>query len=474
MPVTRQVDVAVPPVAVPPVAVNRRIRARRTLRLGAGVALLFLTVMTGSARAAEDPLRASQWYLDAIGADAAQRVGQGAGITVAVVDSGVDATHPDLAGSVISGPDLVDGDDTPDDENGHGTVVAGIIAARARNGVGIHGAAPAVKILAIRVLDANNAGNTRLEARGIDAAVAMGARVINLSMATAPNVAASLLPTSDIVRAIERAGKAGVVVVAAAGNDAQPVCAQPVLTTRILCVGAVNRQQQLSSYSNYALRVDLVAPGGEVGDQDQGIVSTGRGGGYVASAGTSEATPQVAATAAVLMGLGLSGPEAIDRIEETVTDLGPAGPDLTYARGLLNMAAAVDGLGPAGAAPADGPQPSGGGRAQAVAPSGSAPAPGGSCRAPKTVTVNTLIGRDLRVRCLLTTAGRGRASLITVDGKMLGHTSRDLRANARATLVVRLTPEGRRIVRRTKRHSLLCRITRRGAAPIVLRIRFRR
>jgi thermitase len=259
-----------------------------TSRRGAlALAALSATLAPGVAYAAGDPLRGQQWNLDAVNAAAANRISVGTGALVAVLDSGVQSSHADLAGSVVAGRDLIDGDQTPDDQHGHGTNVAGIIAAHAGNGIGIAGAAPNARILAIRVLDANNNGNTEQEAAGIDAAVAGGAQVINLSLSAGPNVATQILPGSALVQAIERAVRAGVVVVAAAGNDGVPLCAQPLLAAKIICVGAVNRGHTRASYSNYAVRVDIVAPGGEPRPGDA-IISTQLGGGFSAMAGTSQ------------------------------------------------------------------------------------------------------------------------------------------------------------------------------------------
>jgi subtilisin family serine protease len=412
------------------------------------LAFLALTAASASAAAADDPLRSSQWYLDDIHADAAQKVATGRGVTVAVVDSGVDDSHPDLAGAVVNGPDFVDNDSDPNDEQGHGTAIAGIIAAQANNGIGVRGAAPGVKILAIRVLDKNNSGTTDNEAKGIDAAVRMGAQVINLSITAAPNALASILPSSLLVGSIEKAVSAGVVVVAAAGNYALPLCSQPTLISRILCVGGVNRQLTRSSYSNYGLRVDIVAPGGETTSQEDAIVSTGRGGSYTASAGTSEAAPQVAAAAALLRSQGLPAAEVIDRLTGTATDIGPAGMDLTYGYGLLNMSAAV-GLPPVTAA--------GPGSAASPATSATSKAKGAAVTTPTGVRRAALLSKGIRVQCRMQRAGTCRVRL-TLGKTLLGQAARNLRAGASGTLVVRLTAKGRRTVRKAKPGTLQIRV----------------
>src|SRR5215212_2392220 len=142
-----------------------------------------LMAFAGVAGAAtNDPLRPKQWGMDMLEADAAHAITTGEGVTVAVVDTGVQRSHEDLAGRLLQGHDFVDGDDDPTDGDGHGTRVTGIIAANANNGLGVIGAAPAAKVLPVRVLDNNGSGSSEDVAKGIDYAVAQHAQVINLSL----------------------------------------------------------------------------------------------------------------------------------------------------------------------------------------------------------------------------------------------------------------------------------------------------
>ena len=398
--------------------------APRTLT---ALALIALAALTLPAASAADPLTSQQWNLDVVKAGEAHRVSTGTGVTVAVVDSGVQGSHPDLSGSVIDGPDLIENDAIPNDEHGHGTNVAGIIGARAGNGIGLDGAAPGVKILAIRVLNENNAGNTEQEAAGVNAAVAGGAQVINLSLSPGPNVATQLLPSSALVQAIERAANAGVVVSAAAGNDGVPLCAQPLLATKILCVGAVNRSLSRTSYSNYAVRVDMVAPGGDA-RAGEAIISTQLGGGYSAMAGTSQATPHVAAAAALLVSLGLRGRAVIDRLEQTAT---PLGNPTQLGRGLLNMAAAVAGL----AAPQES--------------SGGSPAtPTAAVR--KRLRIGSVRRRGIRITC--TSPAAGVCSVrVRGSGLLLARGSRAVAAGVPTAVTARLSRDGRRALARSRR-----------------------
>ena len=154
---------------------------RRLASLFLGAAALLLLPSTAHAGTA-DPFRASQWNLDRIGAPAAWRVATGSGVTVAVVDSGVDLRHEDLAGQLLPGHDFVDNDDDPQDAYGHGTHVAGIIGALADNGKGVAGVAPGVKLLPVRVLDDRGSGSLDNVVAGIHWAVDHGAKVVNLSL----------------------------------------------------------------------------------------------------------------------------------------------------------------------------------------------------------------------------------------------------------------------------------------------------
>lgn len=383
------------------------------------------------AGATDDPLRPQQWYLDAIKAPAPGAI-TGIGDTlVAVVDTGVDTQHPDLKGVVSSGPSLTG--TGAGDPNGHGTNVAGIIGARAGDGEGISGAAAGARILSIRVLGADMQGTTRLVADGIDAAVAAGAQVINLSLGPGPALARTLDLTDPVVPAMQRAVKDGVVIVAAAGNDAMPLCAQPLVVTGILCVGAVNRQLGPTSYTNYGLRVDVVAPGGD--DQDP-IVSDAPGGGYAGMAGTSQATPQVAALAALLVAQGLRGQAVVDRIRGTATDLGAPGEDGRFGRGLIDMQAAT------GVSAAGGP-----GRAASVGSPRPAPITLG---VPSALDARALLRSGSVVRCRVSVRGTCRVQ-VRSGRHLLAEGERRLAAHRTADVRLHPTIPGRRRIRTVQR-----------------------
>jgi subtilisin family serine protease len=305
---------------------------RNALIGAAAVAAILAWSATTEAGTAADPMRDAQWALDAIHVPAAQRIATGAGALVAVVDSGVDATHPDLAGRVVAGPDLVDGDELPDDPTGHGTHIAGIIAAAAGNGIGGTGIAPAARILAVRVLGADNHGSAANVAAGIDAAVAAGADVVNLSF----NWSQDNPELANVTAAMRRAADAGVLLVVAAGNDAQARCEEPVLPERALCVGALTPDLKLASFSSHGDGLGLVAPGDD-------ILSTWRAGAYESLSGTSQAAAMTSGVAALLAGLGLRGDALMQRLVLTARDIGTPGPDASSGAGMLDADRAVEG-----------------------------------------------------------------------------------------------------------------------------------
>jgi thermitase len=209
---------------------------------------------------------------------------RGAGQVIAIVDTGVDLTHPDLAGNLWTGPggihgaDFVDPGSTPDDFNLHGTHVAGSAAATADNGIGVAGVAPQAQIMAVRVLDCDGGGTTESIVQGIDFAAANGASTINMSLGGPPDAG-----DTAMANAISLAERANVVVVAAAGNedednDVVPTTPCTFGNANLICVAAVTRTGARSSFSNFGrTTVDLGAPGGELRptlDPDRDIVST--------------------------------------------------------------------------------------------------------------------------------------------------------------------------------------------------------
>ena len=313
--------------------------------------LLLLAAPAGAA----DPRRGEQWNLDLIESDAAHAVSTGAGAVVAVVDSGAQADHPDLAGHVGPGYDFVQNDATPQDGNGHGTHVSGIIGAASGNGIGVESVAPGATIMPVRVLDDDGGGSTDTSRRGVDYARTHGADVINLSLGSdVPLVGAMGGDAFDA--AVHRALAAGIVVVAASGNNGVPVCEQPAASDGLLCVGAVDKRKP--ALVLLLVRQRARARGaGRVGRlpamPGEDVLSTYKGSGYEELAGTSQAAPHVSGVAALLVARGVRGQAAVKRHPRDGDRPGPPGVDPVYGAGLVNARAAVAGLG-GGAARAGG------------------------------------------------------------------------------------------------------------------------
>ncbi len=268
----------------------------------------------------------------------------GVGVIVAVVDSGVDLDHPDLAGQLLPGMDFVDGDTIPEDQNGHGTHVMGTVAA-AMNEIGILGVAPGARILPVRVLDANGSSSTvGPVANGIIWAANQGAKIINLSLG-------SLNPSQTMQDAISYAiHHKGSLVIAAAGNNGDnPKCLNcaeyPAAYTDeelILAVGSVDYRNYHSSFSNTGNYLDISAPGEY--SYPYGILSTYLGGSWTnLLRGTSMAAPHVSGVAALIWGAhpGYTALQVKAALLDTAVDLGVAGRDDIYGAGLVNAGAAV-------------------------------------------------------------------------------------------------------------------------------------
>lgn len=297
----------------------------------------------GRVRALEaDPMRSRQWGYDRLASERTSPKGEfGAGVTVAVIDTGVDAAHPELTGRVLEGKDFVSpSGDGRSDANGHGTHVSGVIAAASGNGEGIAGIAPKVKILPVRVLDKTGWGDDAQVAEGIVWAVDNGADILNLSLGTHD-------PNPLMRTAVNYAQERGVLVVAAAGNDGSSgPKSYPAAWESVLAVAATTAMDTVASFSTAGDYVDVAAPGS--------LIMSTVPGGYAPMSGTSMATPHVAAAAALLMASGYRAEQAHTRLLETAIDLAPRGIDDRTGRGLIDPARALglDPIDPPGTGPA--------------------------------------------------------------------------------------------------------------------------
>ncbi len=296
----------------------------------------------------------------------------GRGVVVAVLDTGVAyrdwrqyRQSPDFKGTRFTAPyDFVANNRFPLDRVGHGTFVTGTVAEATNNGFGVTGLAYGATIMPVRILDADGSGDSGTISRGIRYAVMHGAQVINLSLEFTPDVTTADIP--DILNAVAFAHRRGVVVVAAAGNEASSQLAYPARARTVISVGATTRDLCLAEYSNNGAGLDLVAPGGgtdttsladpnchptrslpaisQISLLDQ--ADPRRFGIPFGIVGTSMSTPHVAATAALVIASGVIGrhpspDQILSRLEATARPLGGSTPNLAYGYGLVDAGAAT-------------------------------------------------------------------------------------------------------------------------------------
>ncbi|MHB8808747.1 MAG: S8 family serine peptidase [Desulfobulbaceae bacterium] len=293
-----------------------------------------------------------QWNFPAVQAPEAWNLSAGDGIVVAVLDTGLQPGGPDGIGCVVAPQDIVNSDSDPADGDGHGTHVAGTIAQRTNNGIGVAGLAYEACIMPVKVLDDSGSGTFADIAEGIYWAVGHGAKVINMSLGTNARYAFSTDPIMDA--ALKFADDSGVTVVCAAGNNgSRKNVSYPAIYPTTIAVGATDYTNTVTRYSNKGKGLDIVAPGG---DTTRDLNHDGYGDGilqetsingwdYYFFQGTSMASPHVAAAAAFLLANnpGLTPQEVRTALTATALDLNEAGYDSTSGYGLLQVYNALTG-----------------------------------------------------------------------------------------------------------------------------------
>ena len=261
-----------------------------------------------------DPYWLKQWNMRRIEAPAAWTLSTGkSDLVIAVLDSGIDAGHPDLNANLLAGYDFVNQDADPDDDYGHGTHVTGILAAQLNNTLGVAGLAPKVKILPLKVLNHRGEGTYADIASAIQYAAANRVAIINLSLGGTSH--------SEILQqAVRSAYDADALLVASTGNDGSNAITYPARYEEVLAISATDHYDQWASYSNWGPEVDLAAPGGTSGDQ---VWSTWPGG-YNWAYGTSMAVPHVSGAAALVWSVNpaLTRDEVADILRQTADQVG--------------------------------------------------------------------------------------------------------------------------------------------------------
>ncbi len=291
-----------------------------------------------------DPRYNEQWHLDQIHMPDTWKAAQGDGVVVAVIDTGVSKVQDLNQTELVPGWNFVANSAKTDDDHGHGTHVAGTIAQSTHNGIGVAGVAYHAKIMPLKVLSAQGSGSVAGIADAIRWAADHGAKVINMSLG-------GPMSSQVLGRAVKYAHDHGVTVVCAAGNDGRGRVSYPAAYQGAIAVAATQKDERTTFYSNWGKEIDVAAPGGNTrNDPSGGVLQNtmyqGRDD-YYFFMGTSMASPHVAGVAALIVGQGVTDPDAVERIlKETARK--PQGMDteskdykLHYGAGLIDAKAAV-------------------------------------------------------------------------------------------------------------------------------------
>ncbi|MGA9165408.1 MAG: S8 family serine peptidase [Thiobacillus sp.] len=303
------------------------VAAMKTLKANRKLKYVELDMVVKLATTVTDPSFGSSWDLPKIQAPTAWDTANGSGIVIAILDTGVDSTHPDLAANMVPGWNFYDNNSNTSDVYGHGTMVAGTAAAAANNGTGSAGVAWGAKIMPVRISAPDGTAYWSTIAQAINWAADNGAKVANISFS-------GLSGSSTIQSAAQYMRSKGGVVIVAAGNSGglESIAANDSLLT----VSATDSSDVRASFSSYGDYVDLAAPG-------VSIYTTAKGGGYASASGTSFSSPVVAGTAALMLAANnkLTPTDVDSLLKNTAQDLGTAGIDPYYGSGRVNASAAV-------------------------------------------------------------------------------------------------------------------------------------
>ena len=277
-----------------------------------------------------DPSYIAQWHLPQIrSAEAWDLTTGSAAVVVAVIDSGADATHPDLAAKLVPGWNFVNGNADTSDVLGHGTAVAGSLGAESNNRIGIAGVSWASRIMPLVVVDDQNYAAYSNIAEAIQYAADHGVRVINISIG-------GPCQSSTLQSAVDYAWDKGAVIFSSAMNDSASAPYYPAAANHVVAVSATDANDRLASFSNFGNWIALAAPGA-------GILTTMNGGGYSFWSGTSFSSPIAAGVAALCLAVNpaLTNSGLVSLLEQTADDLGPPGRDASFGYGRINAYRAV-------------------------------------------------------------------------------------------------------------------------------------
>ncbi|MDP9372794.1 MAG: S8 family peptidase, partial [Chloroflexota bacterium] len=272
-----------------------------------------------------------QWGPRLIGAERAWDITRGGPVVIAVLDTGISPTHPDLADRLVTGYDFVNDDADPADDNGHGTFTGGVAAARGNNGLGVAGIAWDARLMPVKILDGDGRGPVSVFAQGIRYAVENGAKVVNVS-------AGVPVPSQAMEMAVAYAIGQGVTVVAAAGNGRDELPNYPAAYPSVLAVSASTANDDIADFSSYGAHIWLAAPGRDIVSTYFREADT-----YAQQSGSSAAAPFVSGTVALMLSQrpGLAPRTVREILRATAVDLGPPGLDPQSGNGRLDVYHAI-------------------------------------------------------------------------------------------------------------------------------------
>lgn len=272
------------------------------------------------------PDQTIEWGIDAINADEVWGSYSGTGVKIAIIDTGIDLSHQDLA--VQGGANFVRSAKTYNDDNGHGTHVAGIVAAL-NNEIGVVGVAYNSNLYAVKVLNKRGVGYLSDVIRGIEWSIEKNMNIINMSLS-------SNSPSLALENILDAANANGIITVAAAGNDASEIN-YPAAYENTICVGAIDIDSNIAYFSSYGLQMDVAAPG-------VSVFSTYKSNTYKSLSGTSMSAPHIAGLAALYLQKNPLGDlyDFRDFLIDSSTDLGNPGHDVYYGYGLPDANALIE------------------------------------------------------------------------------------------------------------------------------------